>query len=124
MKKVCAYHNAFTLIELLVVIAIIAVLSSMLLPVFSRSHERSRITICLNNLRQLGIATRLYAEDNQTRFPPKRITRIDPSNGARLEGYWTVQYTLGGPDAKPEWMGDKEAPPAAYRPLYPVRETL
>src|SRR5690348_10979181 len=60
---------AFTLVELLVVIAIIVVLASLLLPALAGSKERARSAQCRGNLRQWGVAYRMYADENEDYLP-------------------------------------------------------
>jgi prepilin-type N-terminal cleavage/methylation domain-containing protein/prepilin-type processing-associated H-X9-DG protein len=65
---------AFTLIELLVVIGIIATLAAIIFPVFSRVQENGRATTCLSNLKQLGTASLMYAQDYDESFAMNRLT--------------------------------------------------
>jgi len=62
-------NKGFTLIELLVVIAIIAILAAILFPVFSRAREQARKTACLSNMKQLGTALTMYAQDWDETLP-------------------------------------------------------
>ncbi len=76
-----ARSGAFSLIELLVVIAIIGILSSMLLPTLSRSKEKAKRTVCLNNFRQLGAAFTMYLGDNRDFYPDHRLRTPEHDEG-------------------------------------------
>jgi len=78
--------RAFTLIELLVVIAIIAILASILFPVFARARESARKSSCLSNLKQMGLAWIMYTQDYDEKALPSGTQSMDPSTFKNLNG--------------------------------------
>lgn len=96
--------NRFTLIELLVVVAIIAILAGMLLPTLGRARDMAKGISCIANLKQLGVAWNLYAEDNKGYIVPN-MRQDMPYTGPMGNAYYSNWYhflyqSLGPPILK------------------------
>ena len=101
-------RSGFTLIELLAVISIILILAGLILPGAFKAKEQAKTVTCLNNLRQIGIALKLYVDENNSLFPPNEVQE---TNGL-VKVAWAA---LGGYDPKEEFL--KWFPSAGVRPL-------
>jgi prepilin-type N-terminal cleavage/methylation domain-containing protein len=119
--KTKSYPHAFTLIELLVVIAIIAVLASIALPVFSSVQERGAQTKDLSNAKQIALACKLYAADNEGKYPDKDGT-VDPpvplTNGSTSNQAFAVLIPTYLPTEKLFYLGK-----SAWSPTVPDEKT-
>jgi len=92
-------RKGFTLIELLVVIAIIAILAAILFPVFAKAREKARQSSCANNMKQLALASAMYVQDFDEKFPAGNSNQNPAILGAgvsNLDG-WAAQIF---PDVK------------------------
>jgi prepilin-type N-terminal cleavage/methylation domain-containing protein/prepilin-type processing-associated H-X9-DG protein len=104
-------RRAFTLVELLVVIAIIAVVIAILLPALSRAREAVRTTLCLSNLRELGMALRLYQDDHKGCLVPFELKFEDKFFAHILvEGKYLKADRVHLGDMPPEGQGVLRCP--------------
>ena len=89
MKKSQKVVSGFTLVELLVVIAIIALLAGLLLPALSQAKEKARRIKCISNLKQIGLAFRLFAMDHEGYYP----WHTDPALGGTFGPLAALAWT-------------------------------
>ncbi|MHC4244247.1 MAG: type II secretion system protein [Planctomycetota bacterium] len=102
-------RRGFTLIELLVVIAIIAVLMAILMPALNRAREQGKRMVCLGNLKQMGLAWIMYADDNEGKLVNGAIgySNVDTGWGKhKNELAWINRYSVTDPEE--QILGIKE----------------
>ncbi|MEK7710924.1 MAG: type II secretion system protein [Planctomycetota bacterium] len=111
------HNRAFTLIELLVVIAIVALLVSILMPSLSAARNQAKGSVCLSNLKRLGVGMVMYMNSSRDQFPPFRLKKTKPTPEAPVYAtkwgrqqprwHWFLDPEEVGPVIDPEPFQDE-----------------
>ena len=116
-------HKAFSLVELLVVIGIIALLISILLPSLAAARSSARTTVCLSNLRQIGMQNAIYLNNYEV-FPPVRLKKTPDSNGVMQDYYHDFGREFRRKAPRWQWFIAEDLEPIINPDRYPDEDAF